>query len=150
MKNSLLSVLGVLLLLVMAFLIARDEFVYARKLSGTDTRAEGVVESAERTSSILRVVDCRVRVLFQDGGTPHRIEYSKRLWTTKATGGITGEMVCYRLAGTKLTLAYERARPGGAIALRSGFETKSWIFIALLFVGGAVFGVFHLLRGRKA
>ena len=138
-------------MLVMAFLIARDEFVYAKKLSGTDTRAEGVVESAERASgTILRVVNCRVRVLFQDGGTPHRIEYTKRLWTTKATGGITGEMVCYRQTGKKVTLAYERAWPEGAIELRSGLETKSWIFIALLFAGGAVFGVFHLLRRRKS
>ena len=141
------SIICVIVLLALVFSIARDEFIYSRKMSGKDARVEGVVENAERTSSILVVINCRVRVLFRDGETPQRIEYSKRLVKRK---GSIGKMECYRLTGTKVALAYDRARPEEAMVLQSAFERKSWIFLALFFAGGAVFGVFCLFKGRDA
>ncbi|MDR2507267.1 MAG: hypothetical protein LBD67_04635 [Candidatus Accumulibacter sp.] len=104
------------------------------------------MESAERTSAMLVVNRCRLHILFRDGGTPYRIEVFKLLMRKR----FNRVRPCDRLTETKVTLAYDRARPEEAIVFQGSFERKSWIFMTVFFTAGAVFGVFYLLRGRKA
>jgi hypothetical protein len=145
-NNRLLSIVGIVALLTSAFSIAWGEFVYTGKIAGKDARAEGVVERAERKSTLLVVDKCQVHILFRDGGTPYRVEDFKLLVRKR----FNLVRPCDRLAETRVTLAYNRARPEEAMLFQSGFERTSMMFTALFFAGGAVFGVFYLLRRCEA
>jgi hypothetical protein len=145
-NNKILSIVCIVALLTAAFSIAWSEFVYTGKIAGKDARAEGVVERAERKSALLVVNKCRVHILFRDGGIPYRVEDFKLLVRKR----FNLARPCDRLAETRVTLAYDRARPEEAMLLQSGFERTSMMFMALFFAGGAVFGVFYLLRRRDA
>ena len=132
-----------IVMLIAAFFFAWQEFIYYGKISGKEARAEGVVEISETLSNaFFEREECRMLILFRDGGTSWRVESFRKLGRGRSRTR-DAPWSCSDLTGEMVALAYNRARPEEAVVIQEALERKFRIVLTLVL---AVGGLFLLLR----